>query len=76
MAEAETFRATLGSGRAMGLAGGGVMMAIAFGSAIGGLLLKLGSTAPFVASALLSVLVVLGFAPALVRRKATPRAGG
>jgi MFS family permease len=57
MSEAARFGRSIGNGRAMGLAGGGIMLAIAFGSALGGGLLTLGPRAPFAASALLSFAV-------------------
>lgn len=57
MLEAAKYKPVLGSGRAMGLAGGGIMLAIAFGSGIGGVLLEISITAPFFAGAVLSAFV-------------------
>lgn len=55
MAEAAALARRSGSGRTMGLAGGALMMAVALGSALGGLVLAIDVRAPFWAGAALAV---------------------
>lgn len=56
LARAASFKPVLGAGRAMGLAGGAVMMAIALGSGLGGLLVAFSPQLPFVVGAALALL--------------------
>lgn len=66
LARMSTVGRVVGQGRAMGLAGGAIMLAVATGSGLGGLLVGLGPAAPFGAGALLAGLV----AAAVARRPA------
>lgn len=64
LARAAAFKPVIGAGRAMGLAGGAVMMAVALGSGFGGLLVALRPEAPFWVGAGLALLTA--FAAPLV----------
>jgi MFS family permease len=57
LARAAAYKPLVGAGRAMGLAGGAVMLAIAFGSGLGGMLVGVSARLPFLVGASLSVLV-------------------
>ena len=59
LARAAAYKPLVGAGRAMGLAGGAVMLAIAFGSGLGGLLVAESPRLPFVVGASLSLVVAL-----------------
>lgn len=75
LARAAAFRSVVGAGRAMGLAGGGLMMAIALGSGIGGLLLPLGVQAPFYLGAALAAGVALLVRPLFAQSLPEEEAG-
>lgn len=64
LARAAAYKPLVGAGRAMGMAGGAVMLAIAFGSGLGGLLVGESARLPFLVGAGLS-LVVAASAPFL-----------
>ena len=64
LARAAAYKPLVGAGRAMGLAGGAVMLAIAFGSGLGGILVGESPRLPFLVGASLSAIVAL-FAPFL-----------
>jgi len=66
LARAAAYKPLVGAGRAMGMAGGAVMLAIAFGSGLGGILVGVNVRLPFVVGAALSALVALA-APLLYR---------
>jgi MFS family permease len=78
MAEAASLARARGDGRAMGLAGAALMMAIALGSGLGGLLVGLDVRALFWAGSLVSAAVALAAvsSPALPSAVASPRAEG
>jgi MFS family permease len=59
LARAAAYKPLVGAGRAMGLAGGAVMLAIAFGSGLGGILVGEDTRLPFLVGASLSALVAL-----------------
>ncbi|MBK5255825.1 MAG: MFS transporter [Vicinamibacteria bacterium] len=59
LARAAAYKPLVGAGRAMGLAGGAVMLAIAFGSGLGGILVGVSARLPFLIGASLSTLVAL-----------------
>lgn len=59
LARAAAYKPLVGAGRAMGMAGGAVMLAIAFGSGLGGMLVGVSTQLPFVVGAGLSLLVAL-----------------
>ncbi len=59
LARAAAYKPLVGAGRAMGMAGGAVMLAIAFGSGLGGLLVGVSVRLPFFVGASLSVMVAL-----------------
>ena len=59
LARAAAYKPLVGAGRAMGLAGAAVMLAIAFGSGLGGLLVAESPRLPFVVGASLSFIVAL-----------------
>ena len=59
LARAAAYKPLVGAARAMGLAGGAVMLAIAFGSGLGGLLVAESPRLPFVVGASLSLVVAL-----------------
>lgn len=77
LAEAASYRKVLGNGQAMGLAGAGIMAAVAAGSALGGQLLRFGVPAPFLAGALVSLMVAVYLAarPTAERGRAEKAAG-
>lgn len=60
LSRAAAYKPLVGAGRAMGMAGGAVMLAIAIGSGLGGLLVGVNPRLPFVAGAILSLAVSLG----------------
>ena len=64
LARAAAYKPLVGAGRAMGMAGGAVMLAIAFGSGLGGILVGESPRLPFLVGASLSAMVAL-FAPFL-----------
>lgn len=64
LARMSTLGRSLGQGRAMGLAGGAIMMAVATGSALGGLVVGASPMAPFA----LGALVAAGVAVMVARR--------
>lgn len=68
LSRAAAYKPLVGAGRAMGMAGGAVMMAIAIGSGLGGLLVGVNPRLPFLVGAALSVIVAL----AAPRLYATP----
>lgn len=70
LSRAAAYKPLVGAGRAMGMAGGALMMAIAIGSGLGGLLVGVNPRLPFLVGAGLSVIVALA-APKLY---ATPLA--
>jgi MFS family permease len=76
LGEAAALRRALGQDRVMGLAGGALMLAIALGSALGGLTVGLDARAPFVFGALLAAVVgwhaLLSSAPAVARERPEP----
>jgi DHA1 family tetracycline resistance protein-like MFS transporter len=57
LARAAAYKPLVGAGRAMGMAGGAVMLAIAFGSGLGGLLVSESPRLPFLVGSLLSLIV-------------------
>jgi len=57
LARAAAYKPLVGAGRAMGMAGGAVMLAIAFGSGLGGLLVGESARLPFLVGASLSLIV-------------------
>ncbi len=57
LARAAAYKPLVGAGRAMGMAGGAVMLAIAFGSGLGGLLVGESARLPFIVGAALSLIV-------------------
>ena len=57
LARAAAYKPLVGAGRAMGLAGGAVMFAIAFGSGLGGILVGENTRLPFLVGAVLSATV-------------------
>lgn len=57
LARAAAYKPLVGAGRAMGMAGGAVMLAIAFGSGLGGLLVGESARLPFLVGAALSLIV-------------------
>ncbi len=57
LARAAAYKPLVGAGRAMGMAGGAVMLAIAFGSGLGGILVSEGPRLPFFVGASLSLIV-------------------
>jgi DHA1 family tetracycline resistance protein-like MFS transporter len=59
LARAAAYKPLVGAGRAMGLAGGAVMLAIAFGSGLGGILVGENPRLPFLVGASLSALVAV-----------------
>lgn len=59
LARAAAYKPLVGAGRAMGMAGGAVMLAIAFGSGLGGVLVGEGPRLPFFVGATLSLIVAL-----------------
>ena len=59
LARAAAYKPLGGAGRAMGMAGGAVMLAIAFGSGLGGVLVGEGPRLPFFVGATLSLIVAL-----------------
>lgn len=59
LARAAAYKPLVGAGRAMGMAGGAVMLAIAFGSGLGGLLVGESPRLPFLVGASLSLIVAL-----------------
>jgi MFS family permease len=59
LARAAAYKPLVGAGRAMGMAGGAVMLAIAFGSGLGGILVGESPRLPFLVGASLSALVAL-----------------
>ena len=59
LARAAAYKPLVGAGRAMGMAGGAVMLAIAFGSGLGGILVGESARLPFVVGASLSAMVAL-----------------
>lgn len=59
LARAAAYKPLVGAGRAMGLAGGAVMLAIAFGSGLGGILVGESPQLPFLVGSALSGLVAL-----------------
>lgn len=59
LARAAAYKPLVGAGRAMGMAGGAVMLAIAFGSGLGGLLVGVSARLPFFVGASLSALVAM-----------------
>ncbi|MBX7187277.1 MAG: MFS transporter [Vicinamibacteria bacterium] len=59
LARAAAYKPLVGAGRAMGLAGGAVMLAIAFGSGLGGMLVGASPRLPFLVGASLSAIVAL-----------------
>lgn len=81
MAEAARLGRARGVAHAMGLAGAAVLLAIAAGSALGGLLVRIGPLVPFRAAAALSVLVAIDAAvrhlraPAPERERTAPEPG-
>ena len=66
LARAAAYKPVVGAGRAMGLAGAAVMLAIAFGSGLGGILVGVNVRLPFLVGALLSAMVAMT-APFLYR---------
>jgi MFS family permease len=64
LARAAAYKPLVGAGRAMGMAGAAVMLAIAFGSGLGGLLVGESPRLPFLVGASLSLVVALA-APGL-----------
>jgi MFS family permease len=60
LARAAAYKPLVGAGRAMGMAGGAVMLAIAFGSGLGGILVGESVRLPFLVGASLSLLVAAG----------------
>lgn len=59
LARAAAYKPLVGAGRAMGMAGGAVMLAIAFGSGLGGILVGESPRLPFLVGASLSAIVAL-----------------
>ncbi len=59
LARAAAYKPLVGAGRAMGMAGAAVMLAIAFGSGLGGILVGESPRLPFLVGASLSALVAL-----------------
>jgi MFS family permease len=59
LAEAAALRGVIGDGRAMGLAGAGIMSAIALGSSLGGVAISVDSRAPFWLGSLISAGVAM-----------------
>jgi len=59
LARAAAYKPLVGAGRAMGMAGGAVMLAIAFGSGLGGVLVGESPRLPFLVGAALSAIVAL-----------------
>lgn len=59
LSRAAAYKPLVGAGRAMGMAGGALMMAIAIGSGLGGLLVGVNPRLPFLVGAGLSVIVAL-----------------
>jgi MFS family permease len=59
LARAAAYKPLVGAGRAMGMAGGAVMLAIAFGSGLGGILVGESPRLPFLVGATLSAIVAL-----------------
>ena len=59
LARAAAYKPLVGAGRAMGMAGGAVMLAIAFGSGLGGILVGESPRLPFLVGASLSAMVAL-----------------
>ena len=59
LARAAAYKPLVGAGRAMGMAGGAVMLAIAFGSGLGGILVGESPRLPFLVGAALSAIVAL-----------------
>ena len=59
LARAAAYKPLIGAGRAMGMAGGAVMLAIAFGSGLGGILVGESPRLPFFVGASLSLIVAL-----------------
>lgn len=57
LARAAAYKPLVGAGRAMGMAGGAVMLAIAFGSGLGGLLVGESARLPFLVGSALSLIV-------------------
>jgi len=57
LARAAAYKPLVGAGRAMGMAGGAVMLAIAFGSGLGGILVGESPRLPFLVGASLSAIV-------------------
>lgn len=57
LARAAAYKPLVGAGRAMGMAGGAVMLAIAFGSGLGGLLVAESPRLPFIVGGCLAALV-------------------
>jgi DHA1 family tetracycline resistance protein-like MFS transporter len=57
LARAASYKPLVGAGRAMGLAGAAVMLAIAFGSGLGGMLVAFSPRLPFVVGASLCLIV-------------------
>ena len=66
LARAAAYKPVVGAGRAMGMAGAAVMLAIAFGSGLGGILVGESARLPFLVGASLSAIVALT-APFLYR---------
>ena len=66
LSRAAAYKPLVGAGRAMGMAGGAVMFAIAFGSGAGGMLVGIDTRLPFLVGAVLSATVALA-APLLYR---------
>ncbi len=59
LARAAAYKPLVGAGRAMGMAGAAVMLAIAFGSGLGGLLVGVSPRLPFLVGAALSLIVAV-----------------
>jgi MFS family permease len=74
MAEASALARTRGDGRTMGLAGGALMLAIALGSGLGGLLLGLDPRAPFWIAGAVSLAVAAVALSSRAASLAPPRA--
>lgn len=64
LSRAAAYRPLVGAGRAMGMAGAAVMLAIAFGSGLGGILVAVSPRLPFLVGAALCLTVMLS-APVL-----------
>jgi MFS family permease len=79
LARAAAFKPVIGAGRAMGLAGGAVMMAVALGSGFGGLLVAVRPEAPFWVGAGLAlftaVVAPLVYSARLAAEPSSPKAG-